>query len=62
MINWITLVRCSGFADKRLLAAVVSYSLCTSESTSVEVEVWMDFHTEGDQSSNTRLRGMSTLY
>jgi hypothetical protein len=62
MINWNYLVRCSGVADKSFLAAVVSYSFCIPESTCVEVEEWMDFHTEGDQYSNTRLRGMSTIY
>jgi hypothetical protein len=46
MINLITLVRCYGFADKGFLTAVVSYLLCT-ESACVEVEEWMDFHTEG---------------
>jgi hypothetical protein len=61
MTNWITLVRCSDFSDKCFLAAVFSYSLCTPESTCVEVEEWMDFHT-GDRNSKTRLEGMNIFY
>jgi len=62
MINWVNLVRCSDFAGKCFLAAVVSYSFCIPESTTVEVEKWVDFHTEGYQSSNTRLQGLSIIY